>query len=224
MEEFKAYGMYPLAAGVGFDRVTTCETLVSKLKVSLPKFVVILKDEDEDDVQFLVRVELEVEGIVGSYTKPEHDACLRQVRNDGQLNRVFELVGVAYGPRLVPGTEVARKRKLDAIGKDSSKRPKVAGKKKVETTKVAPSHEKTGLKRPSAMEVASAKPLKQSKKATTPPATVVAYAPSGALGSKVAVVAYGSKGMASVKKMAVPIHKWRVPSIGVMTGASSKES
>jgi hypothetical protein len=31
---------------------------------------------NKDDIQFLARVELEAEGIVGSYTKPKHDACL----------------------------------------------------------------------------------------------------------------------------------------------------
>jgi hypothetical protein len=41
------------------------------LKVPLPKFVAIRKDDDKDNIQFFVRVELEAEGIVGSYTKPE---------------------------------------------------------------------------------------------------------------------------------------------------------
>jgi hypothetical protein len=53
------------------------------LKVPLPKFTAVRKDDDEDDVQFLARVELEAEGIVGSYTKPEHDACLAHVCNGG---------------------------------------------------------------------------------------------------------------------------------------------
>jgi hypothetical protein len=69
--------MYPLATGADFDSVAMRTTPVSKLKMSLPKFVVIRKDDNEDDVQFFVRVELEAEGIIGSYNKLEHDACRR---------------------------------------------------------------------------------------------------------------------------------------------------
>jgi hypothetical protein len=83
VEEFIACGMYPLVADAGFDRVATRTTPASKLKVPLPKFLAVRKDDNEDDVQFLVRVELEAEGIVGSYTKPEHDACLAHVHNRG---------------------------------------------------------------------------------------------------------------------------------------------
>jgi hypothetical protein len=84
--------------------VATLVTPVLKLRVPLPKFVVVRKD-NEDDVQFLARVELKAEGIVGSYTCPEHDACVANLRNGGCLNWVFELAEVAYGPRPEPGTE-----------------------------------------------------------------------------------------------------------------------
>jgi hypothetical protein len=83
MEEFIAFGMYSLAVGAGFDRVTTRTTLVSKLKVALSKFTAVLKDNNEDDVQRLAMVELEAKGIVGSYTMVEHDACLEHVCNGG---------------------------------------------------------------------------------------------------------------------------------------------
>jgi hypothetical protein len=150
-------------------RVATHTTPVSKLKVPLPKFIAVRKDDNDDDVQFLARVELEAEGIVGSYTKPKHDACLAHVRNGGQLNHVFELAGVTYGLRPMLGTEefteAVRKRKVDTAGKNPSKWPKVAGKKKMEVVNVAPSWRKASLKWPSAAEVASARPLKQSKKA-----------------------------------------------------------
>jgi hypothetical protein len=109
----------------------------------LSKFIAVCKDDNEDDVQFLVRVELEVEGIVGSYTKSKHNACLAHMHNRGRLNHVFEFAGVTYGPRSMPGieefTEVVRKRKLDVTGKNPSKRSKAAGKKKMEVVKVAPS-------------------------------------------------------------------------------------
>jgi hypothetical protein len=50
VKEIIACDMYPLAAGTGFDRVATRMTLVLKLKVSLPKFIAIHKDDNEDDV------------------------------------------------------------------------------------------------------------------------------------------------------------------------------
>jgi hypothetical protein len=52
VEEFIACGMYPLATGAGFDRVATCTTLVTKLKVPLLKFTAAHKDDNEDDIQF----------------------------------------------------------------------------------------------------------------------------------------------------------------------------
>jgi hypothetical protein len=94
----------------------------------------------EDDVQFLVRVELEAEDIVGNYTKTEHNAFLAHVRSGGLLNHVFAFAGVAYGPRAV------RKRKLDATGKNPSKRMKAVRKKKVDATKITPSKGKASLK------------------------------------------------------------------------------
>jgi hypothetical protein len=133
VEEFVACGMHPLPAGVGFDKVANLVTPVSKLKVHLPKFVVVHKD-DKDDVQFLTRVELEAEGIMGSYTRLEHEACAVRLRNGGRLNRVFELVEVAYGPRSEPGTEefteASKKRKMDAAGKNLSKHVGASGRRR----------------------------------------------------------------------------------------------
>jgi hypothetical protein len=146
VEEFVACGMHPLAAGIGFDKVGTLVTPVSKLIVPLPKFVVVHND-DEDDVQFLARVELEAEGIVSSYTLPEHEACIMSLRNGGPLNKVFELVEVVYGPRPEPGTEefteASKKRKMDAARKNSSKHVRVLGKKNVEIMKTTVPPEKT---------------------------------------------------------------------------------
>jgi hypothetical protein len=177
MEEFVACGMHPLAAGVGFNKVATLVTSVSKLKVPLLKFVAVRKN-DEDDVQFLARVELEAEGIMGSYTCPEHEACIMSLHNGVLLNRVFELAEVAYEPRLEPDTEefteASKKRKMDAAGKNMSKHARALGKKKVETAKAIVQPGKTctlqgkgaalqgkgGLKRPSDADVASAWPAK----------------------------------------------------------------
>jgi hypothetical protein len=101
MEEYLACGMYPLSASVSFERVADGVTPASRLKLLLLKFEAIRKD----DVQFLARVELDAEGVVGSYTRPEHDVCMTGLCNRSRLNRVFELVGVAYGSRPVPGTD-----------------------------------------------------------------------------------------------------------------------
>jgi hypothetical protein len=138
MEEFLVCGVYPLAANVGFDKVAVGVTPISKLKMPLPKFVAARKD-DEDDVKFLARIELDAEGIVGSYTLPEHDACFIGLCNGGRLNHVFKPVGVAYRPHLVPSSdafiEASKKRKADAAGKAPVKRPRASGKKKGEFVK-----------------------------------------------------------------------------------------
>jgi hypothetical protein len=75
MEEFVACSVWSLGAGVNVDQVSVGVTPVSKLKVPLPNFVASHKD-GEDDVKFLVRVESDAKVIVGSYTRPEHDACV----------------------------------------------------------------------------------------------------------------------------------------------------
>jgi hypothetical protein len=127
VEDFVACGVWPLASSVSFDQVSVSVTLMSKLKVPLPMFVAALKD-GEDDTKFLARVELEAKVIVG-------------LQNNGHLNRVFELAGVAYGPHLVPdsdaSTEASKKRKADATGKAPLKHPKTPGKKRAETVKTS---------------------------------------------------------------------------------------
>jgi hypothetical protein len=140
VEDFVACGVWLLASSVSFDQVSVSVTLMSKLKVPLPMFVAALKD-GEDDTKFLARVELEAKVIVGSYTRPENDACIVGLQNNGHLNHVFELAGVAYGPHLVPdsdaSTEASKKRKADATGKAPLKHPKMPGKKRAETVKTS---------------------------------------------------------------------------------------
>jgi hypothetical protein len=52
---------------------------------------------------------------MGSYTRTEHEAYIANLPNNSHLNRVLEVVGVPYGPRLVPvSVEVLWKRKADA--------------------------------------------------------------------------------------------------------------
>jgi hypothetical protein len=178
VEEFVACGMHPVATSVGLDKVVTLVTPVSKLRVPLPKFVAVCKD-NEDDALFLDRVEREAEGIMGSYTRPEHDACITNLRNGGHLNWVFELAKVvAYGSRPEPGTkeftEALKKRRMDDAEKNPGKRARELEKKKVETVKAVVLQGKTttpqgktsaprgkgGLKQPSDTEVASARSIK----------------------------------------------------------------
>jgi hypothetical protein len=76
------------------------------------------------------------------------------------------------------------------------------------------------------MEVALARPLKQSKKtmAHLEAAETTTRVPNGALSSKVAAEASSSKGTASAKDTGMPVHKRHVPAIGAMVAASLKES
>jgi hypothetical protein len=62
VEEYLACEMYPLSAGVGFEKVTNGVTPVLRLKLPLPKFRIERKD-DKDDVQFVERVELEMKSV-----------------------------------------------------------------------------------------------------------------------------------------------------------------
>jgi hypothetical protein len=132
MEEFIVCNVWPLAVGISFEQVKVGVTLVSKLKVPLSRFAV----AREDDAKFLARVEKEARVLVGSYTHPEHKVCA-VLPNNGRLNRVLELTGVAYGPRPAPIlTEVLKKRKADSVGKTISKCPKALEKKRAEHVKI----------------------------------------------------------------------------------------
>jgi hypothetical protein len=76
LEEYLACGMHPLSACISFEGITDSVTPVSVLKLPLPKFSAVYSD-DEDNIQFLVRVELEAKSVVGSYSCPEHNACVK---------------------------------------------------------------------------------------------------------------------------------------------------
>jgi hypothetical protein len=146
MEEYLACRMYPLSARVSIERVADGVTPVSMLKLPLPKFHAKCKD----DVKILVCVELEAQGVVGSYIRLEHDVSMVGISNGGQLNWVFELAGVLYGPRLVPGTcaftEASRKRKMDAARKMPIKRVKAPRKNKAISVNIVVSRAKSSSK------------------------------------------------------------------------------
>jgi hypothetical protein len=172
--------------------------------------------------------------IVGSYTHTEHKACIAGLQNNGRLNRVLELAGVAYGPRLVPvSAEVLKKRKEDATGKVLVKCPKVPEKKWMEIVKVIVAQVKGGLKRSSDVDISSAKSVKLSKNII--PCAIASAATdhfrpevhssksvSSASGSKADAGGPGSKTVAGAKKATTSIKKRIVLAIGALAEISSK--
>jgi hypothetical protein len=75
---------------------------------------------------------------VGGYTHAEHVDCIASLPNNDRLNRVLEVMVVAYGRRpVVISSEVLKKRKVNAATKVSAKCPKVTEKKGVGLAKVS---------------------------------------------------------------------------------------
>jgi hypothetical protein len=60
-------------------------------------------------------------------------------------------------------TEALKKRRIDVAGKTPAKHVNAPGKKNTEPLKIIVPQAKTGMKRPSDVEVASAKPVKRTK-------------------------------------------------------------
>jgi hypothetical protein len=168
-----------------------------------------------------------------SYTCTEHKACIASLPNNGRLNCVLEVAGVAYGPFPVPvSTEVLKKRKVDAAMKVPAKRPKVLEKKGVELSKVSRAHASGGSKWPLVADVLPAKSTKLSK--GTVPHAIASAATTRIMpetcGSKYLVGASGSKAggrRPDYKTMpgakAAPSAKKRiVPVIGALVVLSSE--
>jgi hypothetical protein len=230
VEEFMSCGVWPLSVGVDFEQVKVDLTPFLQHKVPLPNFP--LSHEDgEDDVQLLARVEQEDRNIMGGYTHVEHEAYIASLPNNGRLNHVLEVVGVAYGPRPVPiSTKVLKKRKADAATKVSAKRPKVTEKKGAGLTKVSGSRMSGSLKWPSGADIPPAMFAKLSK--GTVPRAIASTATAHILPEKriseVSAGAGGAKGdgrhpgckiMPGVK--AAPSAKKRiVPAIGALAALS----
>jgi hypothetical protein len=200
-------------------------TPVSKLKVPLPRFPLCREDE-EDGAHFLVRVEHEARNIVGSYMCMEHEACIASLPNTGRLNRVLEVVVVAYMPPLVPvSAEVLKKRKVDATMKASAKNLKVPEKKGAEAAKVSRARASGGLKRPLGANILLVKSAKLSK--VTIPCKIASVAATrimlethglenllGASGSKASGGGPSYKTVPEAKKAARSAKKCIVPAIG----------
>jgi hypothetical protein len=217
VEEFVSYSIWPLCAGVDFEHVKVDLTPVSQLKVPLPHFP-LRRENEEGDLQFLVRVEQETRNIVGGYTCTKHEACIASLLNNG--------------PCPVPiSTEVLEKRRADAAAKVLAKRLKLVEKKSVGLAKVSGSCEGGSLKQPSDTGILPAKATKLSK--GTIPRTVASVATvhimsekrilevsAGASSAKGGERRPGSKTVPRVKS--APSTKKRiVSSIGVLVGLSS---
>jgi hypothetical protein len=157
VEEFVSCGIWPLSTSVDFEHLMVELTLVSQLKVPLSRFPL----PREDDIRLLVRVKQEARNIMGSYTCMEHEACITSLPNNGRLNHVLEVAGVAYGPRSVPiSAEVLKKRKADSAMKVLAKRLKVPEKKGAEVAKFSGARVSGGSKRPSGVDILAAKSMK----------------------------------------------------------------
>jgi hypothetical protein len=160
VEEFMSCGIWLLSAGVDFEHVKVGVTPASQLTVLLPSFPL----SCEDGVKLIVRVEQEARNIMGGYVHAEHEACTTSLPNNGRLNRVLEVVGVAYGSCPLPvSAEVLKKREADAIAKVLAKRPKVTEKKGAGLAKVSGLHASGGSKWPSGADIPPAKSAKLSK-------------------------------------------------------------
>jgi hypothetical protein len=97
VDEFMAYGLYPLLMSFGLGEIVDREMPVSKLHLPLPEFPIAMLPNETND-HFCVRVELVAVNIMGSYARGEHDVCIALVSNEGSVNRVFEQAGMPFGP------------------------------------------------------------------------------------------------------------------------------
>jgi hypothetical protein len=86
VEEYLAFGMFPLSANFDFIGIVDGETPVSKIVVPLPEFPLARLEGESNDHFFLERVELEAQIVVGSYICEEHDACVQELPNGGRSN------------------------------------------------------------------------------------------------------------------------------------------
>jgi hypothetical protein len=82
VEEYLACEMHQLSASVNFRGITDGVTPVLRVRQPLPKFHAKRK-EDEDDIQFLARVELEAESVVGKCV--ERRSTEPRIRAGGSL-------------------------------------------------------------------------------------------------------------------------------------------
>jgi hypothetical protein len=99
---------------------------VSKVETPLPVFL--MEPVSVEVVgHFLVKVGTDAERILGSFGPKEYDVLVTvKPPNNGRLNRVFEQMGIPYGPHPLLGTEASQveteKREADMSKKSTSKK------------------------------------------------------------------------------------------------------
>jgi hypothetical protein len=163
---------------------------------------------------------------VGSYTCTDKEACITSLPNNGRLNHVLKVAGVAYGPRPVPiSVKVLKKRKAYAATKVSAKPPKVPEKKGAELAMVSGARASGGSKWTSGADVSPMKSMKLSKY-TVPRAialAVMAHSEDllGASGSKAGGRRPSCK-IVSGAKVAPSAMKRIIPTIGALAVLSSE--
>jgi hypothetical protein len=57
---------------------------------------------DKTDEEVVAEVERKVVQMIGNFTHREWECAQRILKHQGQVNRVFDEMGVTYSPRLVP--------------------------------------------------------------------------------------------------------------------------
>jgi hypothetical protein len=99
--------IFPLVASFGFESVPLGTTPILRVETPLLLFALGTIVAEHAD-HFLVKLETEIEKVLGSFRLREYDALrLANIPNGGRLNCVFEQIGVSYSPRPEPGSTVS---------------------------------------------------------------------------------------------------------------------
>jgi hypothetical protein len=110
--------------------------------VRSPKFNV-KRPEGKTDEEIVADVERKVVQMIGNYTHKEWECAQKILKHQGQVNRVFDKMGVTYSPRLIPPT--ARKKMLPA-GNVGSEPAETSKKKRTGKSITAPEGTSKGAK------------------------------------------------------------------------------
>jgi hypothetical protein len=113
--------MFPLAYGFGFKDVPISRIPVSEVQTTLMLFP-IEPVSAKVMSRVLAAVETEVEKFLGNFVLREYDAVMAaKLPNGARLNHVLEQMGVAYGPRPLPGnlaSQAARDKRKAKVSKN----------------------------------------------------------------------------------------------------------
>jgi hypothetical protein len=110
VEEFLACSIWPLSENYEFE-VERKESSVSKVMVPMPKVTPTIRKHESEEA-FIAWIIVATNLLVGNYCLMKHNACIRL--RHGQLNHVFELVGVLCRPHPEPIVCVSKKRQVAA--------------------------------------------------------------------------------------------------------------